>query len=802
MTPQTDRRLRRGEALRRSAAGLVALALAPTLAAAQAPKVFRLPAEPLPQALERFAIEARVSIGGLPAAGCSGWSRPVAGTMTPDAALARLLPPGCRARRLDASSFLVTGAPDRRAVEPPAPPPPTLPPPVETLVVTAERRAEPLIGAPYAASALSGDEIRRLGGRSFQDVVSQLAGVTSTNLGSGRDKIFIRGLSDGAFTGKAQSTVGLYLDEVPVTYDAPDPDLRLADIEQVEVLRGPQGTLYGSGSIGGIVRIVTARPDPSAVHAAVSVDGAITQDGAASSGVEAWLNLPLPHGVGAVRGVVYRDESGGYIDNGQLGLRDVNYSRRSGGRLSALVDLPDRWSLLARFAHQSINTADSQYAEGAGGLARDGAVREPHDNDFTEFATTFAHAGAGADLKLSLAFIDHQLDTRHDATGAFPPMDASGRLAADEGQGVQLWLAEGQLASAAAGRARWLAGLFLSRADEHDDGRLGPPGGGARQLLYRRRDALSEAAAYGEVAYDLTGRLTVTAGGRLFADRLDSRADDPAQPGGPGFRGRRSDQGFAGKLRAAYAWTPDRVIYAQVQDGYRPGGFNDPALARLRGPGEVFTPTFRPDRLRSYEIGGEAPLFDRRLVLRAAVFHADWRDVQTDQFLASGLPFTVNVGDGSATGVEAEAVWRPDARLQLRANVTLEDPQLTRTSALFPAQPDVGLPGVPSQMGALDLRYRRPIGGVQAELSAEAAYVGRSYLTFAGSPASVMGGYATARIQASLERGPWRAAVWIDNLTNPRANTFAFGNPFTLARGPQATPLRPRTLGAALSRAF
>lgn len=802
MTPQTDRRLRRDGRFRGAAAGLLALALAPNPAAAEAARLFRLPAEPLPQALERFAIEARVSIGGLPAEGCSGWSRPVAGTMTPDAALARLLPPGCRARRLDASSFLVTGGPDRRAKEASAPPPPRPAPPVETLVVTAERRAEPLIGAPYAASALSGDEIRRLGGRSFQDIVSQLPGVSATNLGSGRDKIFIRGFSDGAFTGKTQSTVGLYLDEVPVTYDAPDPDLRLADIERVEVLRGPQGTLYGSGSIGGILHIVTARPDPSGVGGAVSVEGSITQDGAGSSGLEAWVNLPLPNGVGAVRGVAYSDESGGYIDNDELGLRDVNYSRRSGGRLAALVDLPGRWSLLTRFAHQSINTADSQYTQGAGTLARDGAVREPHDNDFTELATTLAHAGGRAELKLSLAVIDHQLDTRHDATGAFPPMDPAGRLAVDDGQSVRLWLAEAQLVSAAPGRSRWLAGLFLSRADEHDDGRLGPPSGEVRQLLYRRRDVLSEAAAYGEVAYDVTDRLTLTGGGRLFADRVDSRADDPAPAAGPGFRGRRTDQGFAGKLRVAYAWAPDRVIYAQVQDGYRPGGFNDPALADLRGPGEVFALTFRPDRLRNYEIGGEAPLFDRRLVLRAAIFHADWRDLQTDQFLASGLPFTVNVGDGSATGMEAEAVWRPDARLQLRANVTLEDPQLTRTTALFPAQPDVGLPGVPSQMGALDLRYRRPLGDFQAELSAEAAYVGRSYLTFAGSPASVMGGYATARIQASLERGPWRAEVWIDNLTNQRANTFAFGNPFTLSRGPQATPLRPRTLGAALTRAF
>src|SRR6201999_4194793 len=156
---------------------------------------------------------------------------------------------------------------------------------VEELVVTSEKRPEPLLGSAFAVSALSRDEIQRLGGRSFCHLALQLARETVTNLGSGRNKIFVRGLSDGSFTGKTQSTVGLYLDDVPITYNAPDPDLRLVDIDRVEVLRGPQGTLYGSGSMGGIVRIVTARPDTTGFSAQTSAEGMLTQHGEPSSGV-------------------------------------------------------------------------------------------------------------------------------------------------------------------------------------------------------------------------------------------------------------------------------------------------------------------------------------------------------------------------------------------------------------------------------------------------------------------------------------------------------------------------------------
>ncbi|MBL8554247.1 MAG: TonB-dependent receptor [Phenylobacterium sp.] len=785
------------------APAVLAAALAtPSVGRAEPARVFRLPSEPIDIALVRFGIQAGVSVGGFPAAGCDGRSRPLLGVFTASSALARLLPAGCRFERLDARAFRISGA--SAAVRPPAPPQAPSSVEITELVVTAEKRREPLRGSPFAVTAVGGDTLERTGAGSFAEAALQIAGVTETNLGPGRNKIFIRGISDGAFTGRTQSTVGLYLDDVPITYNAPDPDLRLADIERVEVLRGPQGTLYGSGSIGGIVRLVTARPDVTGFRARMVAEGMLNAHADRSFGGEAMINVPVVKGRAAVRAVAYVDELSGYLDNPSLRLEDVNRGRRSGGRVSALADLGGGWTVQAAAVRQGIETSDSQYVQGAGRRSRDTRVREPHDNDFKLASLSFGHAGSTADVRVSGAYIDHDLETRYDATGAFDL--AADRIAAvDEQQRVELLVGEAVATSAAESRLRWLAGAFVSHSREMNAAVLDATlSGGDRRSVFERHDHLTETAVFGELTYDLTHRLTATGGGRLFRTRVETRADRfGLTNAGPAIiRGEDTDSGFAPKLRLSYAVSPDIVAYAQAQDGYRAGGFNVPAQAD-GVPGGPDVRAFGPDRLRSYEVGGEATLLDRRLTVRVAAFRARWRDVQTDQFRDSGLPVTLNIGDGSNTGLEFEAQWRPDAHWLARVSGLLGDPELTRTEAAFPARVDIGLPGVAKASGAVDLAYRWDVArGVRVELSGQAAYVGRSFLTFDGASASAMGDYLQGRIAASLRTRSWEGQAYVANVTGARGDTFAFGNPFSRSRARQATPLPPRTFGLAIRRSF
>ena len=799
MTPPTLHRL--------TAIALCATAVAAVGGQARAQsfaKVFRLPAEPVGQAVLRFALQGDVSVGWTSLAACKGMSRPVQGGMTPAQALMRLLPAGCHVEAVDARTFriVVDRTAHPRTGPGPAPAPSRLPSAfggalAEELVVTAEKRAEPLIASPFPVSALSGTELTRLGGASFQSVASQVGGVASTNLGPGRNKLFVRGLSDGSFTGLTQSTVGLYLDEAPITYNAPDPALRLADLERVEVLRGPQGSLYGSGSIGGIIRIVTNKPNPGAYAASLIVDGGLTQRGGASGAAEAMINLPLPAGA-AVRLVAYDESIGGYIANIGRGQRNVNQTRRKGLRASLAAPLGE-WRLLLTATHQEIDNSDTQYALGEGRLTRYNRVPEPHDNDISVVSLDATRTSPWGEFRFTATGVRHNIHTRYDASNSF---DITGPAAFDEHQRVSMGTVQAEFASPTDGRAHWLAGLFTAKSDQPQNADLiAPLRPSTARSIYRRDDNLTEAAAYGEFAYDITPRLTATLGGRLFVSWLRHRADDfELDPGVPARRLGLKDSGFAPKLRLSYAAAPDRVAYIQAQEGFRTGGFNLPLSVVGPQPGETFRRRFRPDRLWSYEAGGEAAFLNRMLTVRAAVFHAEWRNVQTDQFLSSGLPITVNIGDGSNTGLEVETALMLGG-WQIRANGLLDDPELTKSARIFPARPNIGLPGVPRGMAAADASYRwSPVAGVRATVSAQYAYIGRSFLTFEGGPASRMGGYGVARLEGDLASRAWRLQIFVDNLLDDRGNTFAFGNPFMADT--QATPLRPRTVGGRIERLF
>ncbi|MDB5445149.1 MAG: TonB-dependent receptor, partial [Phenylobacterium sp.] len=581
---------------------LIALALGATAVAAAATpvcgsepraKIFRLPAEPVEEALLRFALQGDVSVGWTGRTVCQGLSRPVIGALAPADALARLLPPDCKFEQMGARTFRVVArrarpkrpssvAPPTTAAPAPGPPPVV----VEELVVTAEKRSEPLLGSPFPISALTGSELTRLGADTFQEVASQIVGVAVTNLGPGRDKIFVRGMSDGSFTGVTQSTVGLYLDDAPITYNAPDPALRLADVERIEVLRGPQGSLYGSGSIGGIIRIVTAKPDPTRFSGSVAVEGALAQRGAGSAAAQVVLNAPIGSSGAAARFVAYDETVGGYIDNPRLGLRDVNRSRRTGGRLSLVAPLGD-WRLLLTAAHQEIDNIDSQYTGSARSLSRDTQVREPHDNEISIVSLTASRPTRWGDIKLTAAHVDHALHTRYDASGAF---GTSGAAAFDERQRVHMVLAQAEFASNLAGRAHWLAGVFASATSEPQDATLAAPLEPlTERSVYHRDDHLAEAAAYGEFGYDLTPQFTLTLGGRLFSSWLRTQVSDfELAPTVAPLRSDLRDNGFAPKVRLSYAAAPDRVIYLQAQEGYRTGGFNLPLGVVGMSPDETY----------------------------------------------------------------------------------------------------------------------------------------------------------------------------------------------------------------------
>ena len=777
---------------------------------------FHIPAQPIVNALFDLALQSRSSLGGDLSA-CQGASRGLTGTMTRDRALSQLLAgSGCVASISPSGAIIVRRAPAPRArPAPPAPPAPAAPAPaamaspttvpeLSDIIVTAERRPESPQSAAFSVTALSGEQMLAAGASDVNDLSSLVAGMTVTDLGSGRNKILLRGMSDGAFTGITQSTVGLYLNLAPITYSAPDPDLKLVDIDRVEVLRGPQGVLYGTGPIGGVVRIITRRPDPAAFGFDVAATSSMTHGGGQNSDYAAMLNVPILNGQGALRGVLYQEDADGYIDDVSLSLRKVNASSRRGGRLATSLQLLPEWTANLSVAHQSIDTEDTHYVyRTLRGLRRANLVREPHSNDFTQAAVSLRGRTDWGRVDASVSWLDHQFHSRYDASSALKQFGSSARIGAlDDGRAIDLLVAEATFRSAPTGAVQWLAGAFASTSKTRTDTTLSalwPVR--ATPYVEHRNDGLDEVAVFGDLSYLLTPNVTVTAGGRLYSFDYSTRSVVEQQDETRLFGGHRRITGFSPKLSVDYRFSPTLGFYTLLSQGHRTGGFNTAGpISQSFDAGQGTPPReYSGDSLWNVEVGGKALLLDGRVQARVAAFAARWSNIQSDQFLPSGLTYAVNVGDGANQGVEVEANWRPDSSLEIRANALLADPRITHPSAGFNARGDAGLPGVPSVSANLNMIWRHRVWwGLEGVAQSSLAYVGSSRLTFDAERKYRMGDYVTGRLSAGVEASDWALSLFVDNPLNTAANTFSFGDPFRLPEALATTPLRPRTIGLTL----
>jgi iron complex outermembrane receptor protein len=790
-----------------SVVGLAALVAAQPVCAATILRL-RIPNQPTARALLALAGQAGVSIGG-DITGCSGKGG-LSGSYSLDTALDLLLhDSSCTYVLIDARTVLI-----RRRPLPTIHDKPPVPVQLPEVVVTAPRRPTLLTNAPLSISVEDG---ARLSGARLHDInelATDVVGLTVTNLGPGRDKILLRGLSDGGFTGSTQSSVSLYLDDLPITYNAPDPGLRLTDIDRVEIVRGPQGALYGGGAIGGVVRIIPAAPSTAKFAGSASVDVAVTKSGAPSIAGDLMLNIPVLDGRGAVRLAAYSETDGGYIDNPALGLRDVNKTARVGLRLSGVLDLDARWRLSLSGVTQTINTADGQYVtDPAGGLTKSAMLREPYENDFSDISATLQGAFWWGEVKAAVGLIHHRLDTRFDASLGLQLFDpaATGPGAYDEQRRINLAVADLTVRSRDTGRLRWVAGVFLARGEDDIASVIGPASLGASPL-YRedRTDERLETAIFAEGSYRLAPRLDLTIGLRTVVSQLavKSTVTQPALSAATRkFSDRDVFTGASPKIALAYRLARSTTTYVQFAEGYRAGGFNTggPIGQVFDVPGlGVVQHNFRPDSAWTLEGGVNANLFARRMTLHAAAYRTHWSSIQTDQFSSFRLPYTTNVGDGDIQGVEIEAAARPSADWTVKAGAIFAEPQLAlRRNPNFLSNADAGLPGVPSRSFNLSANFRHPLGERLAlTASARFAYVGRSNLTFDDQTRAAMGGYVTGRLQVGVETGALRVVGYVDNPANIHGDTFAFGNPFGFLFQGQSTPLRPRTAGLAISADF
>ncbi|MGI4880447.1 MAG: TonB-dependent receptor [Janthinobacterium lividum] len=780
-----------------------ALALAVCLVVAAAPaaaqvRAFAVPPGPLGNALAQFGAQAGLTIGISDAVAAAARTRGVTGSFGARAALARLLAgTGCAADFIDAGTVVVRRLP--AAAGPGSRPPPQSAPGPSVvgtdIVVTASKQGTLLdrFAGTVDVVDLGGSTTIGDRARGTDSIAARLPVLQSTHLGPGRDKLFIRGISDSSFNGPTQATVGQYLGDVRLNYNAPDPNLNLYDIDKVEVLEGPQGTLYGTGSLGGIVRLVPRAPDLDRIGGSVAAGISATEHGGGGGDLAAMVNLPLVDGRLGVRAVAFGTLDPGYIDDPGRDLRDINRSTSRGGRLTVRYQPDDRWTIDAGGVLQDINSRDGQYAvRGADALTRSSTIAQPFDNDFAlaDVAVT-GHLGDTV-LTSTSSLVRHDVGTTYDATG-YPGTGGPQRF--DEDIAITLLAHETRLSGESADGAKWVAGAGIVHDIERLRRRLGPPDHTAAILGVRNE--VTEGALFGQYSRSLLPRVTATLGGRAtYTAATGQSLDDPF----PRASRPRRDK-LAVTPTAALAWQVDDRLLAFVhyQRGFRAGGL---AVSSSDDPREV--ERFRSDRLATFEGGlrfgtrGRDPF-----AASASVSYARWSDIQSDLISPTGLPYTANIGNGEVTGVEVQLSWTPLPGLTVDAAAFLNDSTLNQPAPAFAAAAHRELPNIPEAATRLRAAYVTDLSArTTLTLDASIRYDGKSELGI-GAPIDLpQGNVIDTSAGARLRTGRIGWTIELRNLADTKGNRFAFGNPFSVATGDQVTPLRPRTIRIGLDASF
>jgi outer membrane receptor protein involved in Fe transport len=635
--------------------------------------------------------------------------------------------------------------------------------------------------------ALDLDKMGQASAAGTQVLVDGLPALSSTHLGPGRDKLFVRGIADSSFNGPTPATVAQYFGDVRLNYAAPDPDLNLYDIPEAEVLEGPQGTLYGSAALGGIVRLVPNGPKLGATQASGVAGLSQTSHGATGGDMAAMLNLSLSGDL-AIRAVGYGARDPGYIDDVGRGLRDVNRTTSYGGRIAIRYAPTARLTIDAGAVLQNIGSRDSQYAQRSlPPLTRGSAIAQPFDNDYRLGYLTVTSELADVQLTSSTGIVRHDLETVFDATPQF------GMPAAyTEDLHITLLTHETRISGGDARDFNWLAGVSALYNVTRAERQLGPDGAAVPLLGVRNENG--EAALFGQASVPLLDDVTLTAGARINYDEASGRVIGSRVP----ERSEPKRRNLRWLPMAAIAWRPSArwTIFAHYQEGFRAGGLS------ITGPATA--EKFRSDAIAMVESGfrfGDENI--DRLAASVTLSGAWWKRIQADLIRPNGLPFTSNIGNGHVFGLEGQVDWRPTDVFSLQAALFLNSSSLDEPAPGFVDADERDLPNVAKAGGRIGLGYRRPVSDrLTLNAGASLRYVGLSRLGI-GAPVDVrQGGFAEAELNARIGSERTGLSLSVTNLMDVRGNRFAFGNPFAIEARDQVTPLRPRTVRIAIDGRF
>lgn len=638
---------------------------------------------------------------------------------------------------------------------------------LQEIIVTATKRDESLQTVPIAITALTSEALENLGAVNFEDFARTVPGLDFANLGAGQNRVTIRGIS--TFSGV--SVIGIYLDDSPIAspINYTQPSLALYDLERIEVLRGPQGTLYGEGSLGGTIRYITHPAELDKFDANVDSTVSHTERGGTNYSAGAMFNAPLVDGVLAIRGELQHREDSGYIEDVPLGLDQFNKMHTDEVRLKTTLKATDELTVRASGMYQNI-------VQGGPNVESLDAPLNSYQN-FDTAPESYRDRLAQADITVEYRMPWAALQSATSYFSRSTNQDVQSRALElyDEETPFPFYsfidntykviTEELRASSVLEGPFKWVGGFYFKRQNviqnenDYDTNGAGP----YLDTIYQNQTFRQE-ALFGELTYSVTQALSATVGLRWFDEHQTAITQ-----AGEVFT--VDADKVIPKGLVQYQFTPDRMIYVSATEGFRSGGVN---LYDVPG----INTTYKPDTTWNYELGSKLGFLDHRLIVDTSLYYIDWHNLQT--FVARPdigpfVYFVENVSAARSKGAEVEITYAPPVLpgVTLGFSGNLTDARYTK-DAPFEGPAGNRLPQVPADKWSAYTQYSAPLsGGIEGFARADVEHTGLFYNE--GSNTLTSGGYTLLNVRAGVTIGRhWRIEAFVDNATDTVANLYRY----------------------------
>ncbi len=710
---------------------------------------------------------------------------------------------------------------------------------LDEVIVTANKRSERLQDVAVSVSSLSGATLERMHVAALADISGAVPGLVISNTGGpGRSTITMRGLNSQG----NGSLVATLIDDMAVgssaswaREDSYQLDLMPYDIAAIELLRGPQGTLYGANSMGGVLKYAMRYPSLDATEAQVGVEAlSVSGGGSGGYGVRGAFGAPLVAGKLAVRVSVFDRKTPGFIDNPTLQRNNENTTTQKGARVALLWQLTDAVSVKLQALHQEIQSAGSNLV--AATAVGEGPVYSP--GEWLDGPQAWAHTvpeSFRTKIDFGSVTIDWNLPfghltsassyskkiTEHDqdmtlAYGWLQPLifgpDTPTNNMFLSGVGVKKFTQELRLSSAGESRLSWLLGAYYTKEDATNSQDLEALGLDLAPLpginpfaLASVASSYKERAVFGNLSYQLTPALAVSVGLR----RLKNEQLVNAQTGGiilaPSDTLSSSDASITNFMaNVSYHFAENTMGYVRVANGYRPGV---PNVVSSQYP-EIPAST-QSDTMKNYEVGLKSQFAGARGTIDLSVFKIDWTNMQAIVLTADGnIGYGANAGTATSKGVEMSVNYLATEALRLGVNAAFTDAKATQqvVTASYTVAVGARLPTAPKWTLAATADYRlAPLGGWTPRVNAAFRYLTEQYSTFSSAnPTARIPAGSIADLNLGLSRGKVDVALYVRNLADKR--TFNSGLPqtngLTGVRFYRGTLVQPRTVGLTVDYSF